>query len=184
MPTYTHTHNVIADYSMKNCDAFLVLQDAYLNNQSSHLGKVVVDAILNTLRSDPANYFILESHHSLSMFVEMLLTKNDDVQVCVFCRMHDTIDTHYSSHLPPTSHSPLSLTPSLPLPIHPLPPTHIPSLSLTPHPSHFPLLSHLITHAHTHIHTHTHTHTHTHLYNMHAHSSPSPLALTAACKTC
>ena len=82
MPTYTHTHNVIADYSMKNCDAFLVLQDAYLNNQSSHLGKVVVDAILNTLRSDPANYFILESHHTLSMFVETLPTKNDDVQVC------------------------------------------------------------------------------------------------------
>ena len=80
--THTCTHNIIAGYSVKNCDAFLVLQDAYLSNQSSHLGKVVVDAILNTFRSDPANYFILESHHSLSMFVETLPTENDDVQVC------------------------------------------------------------------------------------------------------
>jgi len=81
---HTHTHNIIAGYSVKNCDAFLVLQDAYLSSQSSHLGKVVVDAILNTFRSDPANYFILESHHTLSMFVETLPTKNDDVQVCLF----------------------------------------------------------------------------------------------------
>lgn len=69
---------------MKNCDAFPVLQDAYLSSQSSHLGKVVVDAILNTLCSDPANYFILESHYSLSMFVETLPTKNDDVQAHTF----------------------------------------------------------------------------------------------------
>ena len=69
---------------MKNCDAFLALQDAYLGSQSSYLGKMIVDTILSIFQSDRANYFILVSHHhSLSIIVEVLPTKNIDVQVCV-----------------------------------------------------------------------------------------------------
>ena len=66
---------------MRNKDAFLVLQTTFLNCTTSHLGKVIIDVILNIYKCDPANYFILESQQTLSTFLENLTNKNEDIQV-------------------------------------------------------------------------------------------------------
>ena len=34
-------------------------------------------------RLDPANYFVLESLHTIPSFIDVMATKKDDVQVCV-----------------------------------------------------------------------------------------------------
>ena len=67
--------------TVKNKDAFLVLQNAFLHSQTSHLGKAVIDAIINVYKCDSANFFMLEPLHTLSTFLEALHDKNEDVQV-------------------------------------------------------------------------------------------------------
>lgn len=48
---------------------------------SSNLCCVILDSINNIYHSDPANYFILESQHTLSQFAEKIYLKFVDVQV-------------------------------------------------------------------------------------------------------
>ena len=66
---------------MKNKDAFMVLHEAFLKGQTSHIGNGIIEAIINIYKCDPANFFILEPVHSLSAFLECLEDKNQDVQV-------------------------------------------------------------------------------------------------------
>ena len=67
--------------TVKNKDAFLVLQNAFLHSQTSHVGKAVIDAIINIYKCNSANFFMLEPLHTLSTFLEALHDKNEDVQV-------------------------------------------------------------------------------------------------------
>ncbi len=60
---------------------FQVLQDAFLKSHSSTLGLAIVDALDYIFRKDQANYFIVQDHHTLSMFLEKLVERNEDVQV-------------------------------------------------------------------------------------------------------
>ena len=61
----------------------MVLQSSFQHSVTSHLGKTIIDVILNIYKCDAANFFILEGHHTLSSFLEILPVKNEDVQVRV-----------------------------------------------------------------------------------------------------
>ncbi|XP_068089612.1 WD repeat and FYVE domain-containing protein 3 isoform X2 [Hyperolius riggenbachi] len=69
--------------SMRNIQAFSVLQNAFLKAKTCYLAQIILDAITNIYMSDNANYFILESQHTLSQFAEKI-TKLPDVQVKYF----------------------------------------------------------------------------------------------------
>ena len=69
--------------TVRNTDAFMVLQSSFQHSVTSHLGKTIIDVILNIYKCDAANFFILEGHHTLSSFLEILPVKNEDVQVRV-----------------------------------------------------------------------------------------------------
>ena len=67
--------------SVRNSDVFKVLQDAFLESQSSTLGLAILQSLDSIYRLDPANYFIVQEHHTLSLFLERLVERNRDVQV-------------------------------------------------------------------------------------------------------
>ncbi|XP_077131917.1 WD repeat and FYVE domain-containing protein 3 isoform X2 [Ranitomeya variabilis] len=69
--------------SVRNIQAFSVLQNAFLKAKTCYLAQIILDAITNIYMSDNANYFILESQHTLSQFAEKI-TKLPDVQVKYF----------------------------------------------------------------------------------------------------
>lgn len=64
---------------MRNIQAFAVLQNAFLKAKTSFLAQIILDAITNIYMADNANYFILESQHTLSQFAEKI-AKLPDVQ--------------------------------------------------------------------------------------------------------
>ncbi|MBN3292841.1 WDFY3 protein, partial [Polypterus senegalus] len=63
---YIHGHTV------RNIQAFSVLQNAFLKAKTSRLTQFILDAISNIYLADNANYFILESQHTLSQFAEKI----------------------------------------------------------------------------------------------------------------
>ncbi|XP_072921340.1 WD repeat and FYVE domain-containing protein 3 isoform X1 [Hemitrygon akajei] len=65
--------------TVKNIQAFSVLQIAFLKVKTSHLARIILDAISNIYMADNANYFILESQHTLSQFAEKI-SKAPEVQ--------------------------------------------------------------------------------------------------------
>ncbi|XP_078070095.1 WD repeat and FYVE domain-containing protein 3 isoform X4 [Mustelus asterias] len=65
--------------TVKNIQAFSVLQIAFLKAKSSHLARIILDAISDLYIADNANYFILESQHTLSQFAEKI-SKAPEVQ--------------------------------------------------------------------------------------------------------
>ncbi|KAG9480632.1 hypothetical protein GDO78_012215 [Eleutherodactylus coqui] len=69
--------------SVRNIQAFSVLQNAFLKAKTSYLAQIILDAITNIYMSDNANYFILESQHTLSQVAEKI-AKLPDVQVKYF----------------------------------------------------------------------------------------------------
>ncbi|XP_063602948.1 WD repeat and FYVE domain-containing protein 3-like [Penaeus indicus] len=66
--------------SVRNVQAFNVLQSVFLRGTTSHLCSVVLDAISAVYHSDSANYFILEPQHTLSTFAEKIHTKPKEIQ--------------------------------------------------------------------------------------------------------
>lgn len=72
----------IAGASVRNVQAFSVLQLVFLRGTTSNLCSVILDAILAVYQSDVANYFILESQHTLSNFAEKIHSKPKEIQVC------------------------------------------------------------------------------------------------------
>ena len=76
--------------SVRNVHAFQVLHNAFIKSGSGAgcsaaslpLASVVLDAVSTLFHADPANYFILETHNTLSQFAERIHTKSDQVQVC------------------------------------------------------------------------------------------------------
>ncbi|KAH0615815.1 hypothetical protein JD844_026358 [Phrynosoma platyrhinos] len=70
-------------HNVKNIQAFSVLQNAFLKAKTSYLARIILDAILNIYIADNANYFILESQHTLSQFAEKI-SKLPEVQAKYF----------------------------------------------------------------------------------------------------
>nr|XP_020843923.1 WD repeat and FYVE domain-containing protein 3 [Phascolarctos cinereus] len=70
-------------HSVRNVQAFAVLQNAFLKAKTSYLPQIVLDAITNIYIADNANYFILESQHTLSQFAEKI-SKLPEVQTKYF----------------------------------------------------------------------------------------------------
>ncbi|KAG1679752.1 WD repeat and FYVE domain-containing protein 3 [Nymphon striatum] len=66
--------------SVRNIQAFQVLQSVFLKASSINLCCVILDAISSIYHSDPANYFILESQHTLSQFAEKIYMKTPEIQ--------------------------------------------------------------------------------------------------------
>ncbi|XP_025070807.1 WD repeat and FYVE domain-containing protein 3 isoform X7 [Alligator sinensis] len=70
-------------HSVRNIQAFSVLQNAFLKAKTSYLAQIILDAITNIYMADSANYFILESQHTLSQFAEKI-SKIPEVQTKYF----------------------------------------------------------------------------------------------------
>ncbi|XP_015131950.1 WD repeat and FYVE domain-containing protein 3 isoform X1 [Gallus gallus] len=70
-------------HSVRNIQAFSVLQNAFLKAKTSYLAQIILDAITNIYMADNANYFILESQHTLSQFAEKI-SKLPEVQTKYF----------------------------------------------------------------------------------------------------
>ncbi|XP_015220356.1 WD repeat and FYVE domain-containing protein 3 isoform X2 [Lepisosteus oculatus] len=66
-------------HAVRNIQAFSVLQNAFLKAKTSRLSQIILDAISNIYVADNANYFILESQHTLSQFAEKI-SKQLEVQ--------------------------------------------------------------------------------------------------------
>lgn len=78
VPTFTFFFSVLG-HSVRNIQAFAVLQNAFLKAKTSFLAQIILDAITNIYMADNANYFILESQHTLSQFAEKI-SKLPEVQ--------------------------------------------------------------------------------------------------------
>ncbi|KAJ8380472.1 hypothetical protein SKAU_G00012500 [Synaphobranchus kaupii] len=59
-------------HTVRNVQAFSVLQNAFLKAKSSRLTRTILDAIGNIYMADGANYFILEAQHTLSQFADKI----------------------------------------------------------------------------------------------------------------
>ncbi|XP_027889562.1 WD repeat and FYVE domain-containing protein 3 isoform X1 [Xiphophorus couchianus] len=70
-------------HTVRNIQAFSVLQNAFLRAKTSRLACMLLDAIGNIYAAEPANYFILESQHTLSQFAERV-AKLPEVQTKYF----------------------------------------------------------------------------------------------------
>ncbi|XP_064458168.1 WD repeat and FYVE domain-containing protein 3-like isoform X2 [Ornithodoros turicata] len=66
--------------SVRNIQAFQVLQTVFPKAQTTHLSSLLLDAISTIYHSDKANYFILESSHPLSHFSEKIHLKTAEIQ--------------------------------------------------------------------------------------------------------
>lgn len=70
--------------SVRNIQAFQVLQTTFIKSNSTMLCSTILDAISNIYHSDDANYFILEGQNTLSQFTERVHHKSPDVQRRLF----------------------------------------------------------------------------------------------------
>uniref|UniRef100_A0A8C9S430 WD repeat and FYVE domain containing 3 n=1 Tax=Scleropages formosus TaxID=113540 RepID=A0A8C9S430_SCLFO len=70
-------------HTVRNIQAFSVLQNAFLKAKTSRLASIILDAISNIYMADNANYFILEAQHTLSQFGEKI-AKVPEVQAKYF----------------------------------------------------------------------------------------------------
>uniref|UniRef100_A0A673H4J8 WD repeat and FYVE domain-containing protein 3-like n=1 Tax=Sinocyclocheilus rhinocerous TaxID=307959 RepID=A0A673H4J8_9TELE len=57
-------------HTVRNIQAFSVLQNAFLKAKSGRLARMILEAIANIYAADYANYFILEAQHALSQFAD------------------------------------------------------------------------------------------------------------------
>ncbi|XP_075798846.1 WD repeat and FYVE domain-containing protein 3 isoform X3 [Microtus pennsylvanicus] len=79
LPGFTVPQPAGKGHSVRNVQAFAVLQNAFLKAKTNFLAQIILDAITNIYMADNANYFILESQHTLSQFAEKI-AKLPDVQ--------------------------------------------------------------------------------------------------------
>ncbi|EOB03969.1 WD repeat and FYVE domain-containing protein 3 [Anas platyrhynchos] len=83
LPGFAVPQPVGKGHSVRNIQAFSVLQNAFLKAKTSYLAQIILDAIMNIYMADNANYFILESQHTLSQFAEKI-SKLPEVQTKYF----------------------------------------------------------------------------------------------------
>ncbi|XP_060740179.1 WD repeat and FYVE domain-containing protein 3 isoform X1 [Tachysurus vachellii] len=70
-------------HTVRNIQAFSVLQNAFLKARTGRLARMVLDAVANIYSADHANYFILEAQHTLSQFADRV-PRLPEVQVKYF----------------------------------------------------------------------------------------------------
>ncbi|XP_019753468.2 WD repeat and FYVE domain-containing protein 3 isoform X1 [Dendroctonus ponderosae] len=70
--------------SVRNIQAFHVLQNTFLKSNSTLVCGTILDAISSIYHSDNANYFILENENTLSQFSEKIHHKPAEVQKKMF----------------------------------------------------------------------------------------------------
>ncbi|XP_044260057.1 WD repeat and FYVE domain-containing protein 3 isoform X2 [Tribolium madens] len=70
--------------SVRNIQAFHVLQSTFLKSNSPLLCCTILDAISSIYHSDNANYFILENQNTLSQFTEKIHYKSEEIQSKLF----------------------------------------------------------------------------------------------------
>lgn len=70
--------------SVRNIQAFHVLQNTFLKSTSPILCGTILDAISSVYHSDNANYFILENQNTLSQFIEKVHHKPPEIQLKLF----------------------------------------------------------------------------------------------------
>lgn len=70
--------------SVRNIQAFHVLQSTFLKSNSTLLCCTILDAISSIYHSDNANYFILENQNTLSQFTEKIHHKSGEIQQKLF----------------------------------------------------------------------------------------------------
>ncbi|XP_066149954.1 WD repeat and FYVE domain-containing protein 3 [Euwallacea fornicatus] len=70
--------------SIRNIQAFQVLQSTFLKSNSTLICSTILDAISSIYHSDNANYFILENQNTLSQFTEKIHHKPAEVQRKLF----------------------------------------------------------------------------------------------------
>lgn len=70
--------------SVRNIQAFHVLQSTFLKSNSTLLCSTILDAISSIYHSDNANYFILENQNTLSQFTEKIHHKSSEIQQKLF----------------------------------------------------------------------------------------------------
>lgn len=66
--------------SVRNIQAFHVLQSTFIKSTSHILCSTILDAISSVYHSDNANYFILENQNTLSQFMERIHHKSPEIQ--------------------------------------------------------------------------------------------------------
>ena len=71
----------ISGSSVRNLQAFSILQTAFLKATTTLLCSVILDSISAVYHADSANYFILEPHSTLSTFAEKIHFKPIEIQV-------------------------------------------------------------------------------------------------------
>ncbi|KAK3103345.1 hypothetical protein FSP39_018631 [Pinctada imbricata] len=102
IPGFSVPQPVGKGVSVRNIQAFLVLQSVFLKGTASHLCVTVLDVISSVYHQDNANYFILEPHHTLSQFAEKIHLKPPDVQVCAIMPHKVTgLQVHVCAIMPP-----------------------------------------------------------------------------------
>ncbi|XP_077999760.1 WD repeat and FYVE domain-containing protein 3-like [Glandiceps talaboti] len=70
--------------SVRNIQAFQVLQTVFLKAQTTQLCSTIIDVVSTVYNSDNANYFILESQNTISTFVEKIHNKPTEIQEKLF----------------------------------------------------------------------------------------------------
>lgn len=70
--------------SVRNIQAFQVLQSTFLKSNSTLICSTILDAISSIYHSDNSNYFILENQNTLSQFTEKIHHKPVEVQKKLF----------------------------------------------------------------------------------------------------
>ena len=81
---------------MRNIDAFLTLNEAFLNSRTKKLCLTILETFLNVFKSDSANYFIVASHHPLPRLLEKITEKDEAVQDALLKLVdHVILEIHY-----------------------------------------------------------------------------------------
>ncbi|XP_032825005.2 WD repeat and FYVE domain-containing protein 3 isoform X1 [Petromyzon marinus] len=93
LPGFTVPQPLGKGMSVRNLQAFGVLQSAFLKAHTTHLCGTILDATSNLFTSDPANFFILESQRPLPQFVERLHAKPARVQERFFQLLESVVFT-------------------------------------------------------------------------------------------
>ncbi|XP_064637335.1 WD repeat and FYVE domain-containing protein 3-like isoform X3 [Lineus longissimus] len=80
MPGFTLPQPSGKGVSVRNIQAFQVLQSVFLKSNTTHLCSTILDVINSIYHQDNANYFILEPQHTLSQFTEKIHIKPPEIQ--------------------------------------------------------------------------------------------------------
>ncbi|XP_052069301.1 WD repeat and FYVE domain-containing protein 3-like isoform X1 [Mytilus californianus] len=80
MPGFSLPQPAGKGVSVRNIQAFQVLQSVFMKGSTSCLCNTILEVINSIYHQDNANYFILEPQHTMSQFVEKIYLKPQDVQ--------------------------------------------------------------------------------------------------------